>query len=203
MKIYLDENELEKEYQSLSLPELLNSVKSNLQDKIINRIFINDVEVNEKYLEESLVEKTDIEEIKFTTRDTKDLIQETLNEIERYLPILKKGMLDTADLFRMGNTEEASTKYQQVLEGIEWYLQSTSSILNIIGNKKTLDDQKETIDKFNKLLGDIMVAYKKDDFILVADMLEYEMVEYIDDFIEFNENIRNNLKNPQQQSEDL
>ncbi len=186
MKILLDHNELGDEYKKLTLPELLSSVKNNLQDRILKQIFINKVEVNERYLNESLLEKDDIESIKFITQDTKDLIKETLDEIENYLPVLRDGVLDASMLFRKGSIKEANEKYQLVLKGIEWYLQVISNIIKISGDEEVYIESQNNLDKLNKALTDLMVAHKKDDIILVADMLEYDIVDYIQDLIRFN-----------------
>lgn len=189
MRIFLDKIELGDEYNELTLPELLDSVKNNLKDKIIKKIYINNVEVNERYLNESLLEKDDIEIIKFVTQGTIDLVKETLNEVEKYLPVLRTGVIDTADLFRSGKNKESNGKYQQVIEGISWCIEAISSILSLTDNDELYKEGQEKLNKFNKTLTDLMIAHKKDDIILLADILEYEVSEFIDGFIEINKRL--------------
>lgn len=193
MKIYINNKEIKDEYNSLTLPEILDKIKNDLDNEILQEIQINEVEVNEKYLKDSLVEKEDIDEIHFITQKTEDLIKNTLNQAADYLPKLKDGIVDTAALFRNGEEEKANNKYQQIIDGIDWYTDVLSKISKIIGDENLYNESQELIKGFNKPLTELMVAYNKNDIVLVADILEYEIVDYIDDFIEFNEKL-NQLK---------
>ncbi|NLM96918.1 MAG: hypothetical protein GX175_04800 [Halanaerobiaceae bacterium] len=189
MKIFLDKKELGDEYRGLTLPELLDSVKNSLKDKILKHIYINKVEVNERYLLESTLDKDDIKIIEFVTQSTGELIKETLNEVERYLPVLKTGVLDTADLFRNGKDREANEKYQLIIEGIGWYTEVISGILALMDNDGYYQQVQKTLNEFNESLTDLMIAHQKDDLILLADILEYEISEFIDEFISISQHI--------------
>jgi hypothetical protein len=189
VKIFLDKKELGDEYRGLTLPELLDSVKNSLKDKILKHIYINKVEVNERYLLESTLDKDDIKIIEFVTQSTGELIKETLNEVERYLPVLKTGVLDTADLFRNGKDREANEKYQLIIEGIGWYTEVISGILALMDNDGYYQQVQKTLNEFNESLTDLMIAHQKDDLILLADILEYEISEFIDEFISISQHI--------------
>ncbi len=189
MKIFLDDKKLDNRYKSLSLPELLDTIKDKLDDKILKTILVNEVEVNERYLKETLIDKEDIKSINFVTKKTEILIKETLDQIDEYLPTLKKGVINTANLFRENEIGKANSKYQQIIEGIVWYSGVISKIVSLLAKKDIDNKVEEMLKELNKTLTEIMVAQKKDDIVLVADMLEYEIVEYIDDFIEFNNKI--------------
>lgn len=195
MKIFLDEKKLDNGYKSLSLPELLNSIQDNLDDKILKTILVNDVEVNERYLKETLIEKEDIKSIKFVTKKTEILVKETLDQIDEYLPTLKKGVINTADLFRKNEIRKANSKYQQIIEGIVWYTGVISKIVSLLAKKDIDNKVEEMLNELNKTLTEMMVAHKKDDIVLVADMLEYEIVDYIDDFIELTGEIKVAIRN--------
>jgi len=189
LKIFLDDKKLDNRYKSLSLPELLDTIKDKLDDKILKTILVNEVEVNERYLKETLIDKEDIKSINFVTKKTEILIKETLDQIDEYLPTLKKGVINTANLFRENEIGKANSKYQQIIEGIVWYSGVISKIVSLLAKKDIDNKVEEMLKELNKTLTEIMVAQKKDDIVLVADMLEYEIVEYIDDFIEFNNKI--------------
>lgn len=190
MKIYINDREIEDEYNSLTLPEILDKIKTNLDNEILQEIQINEVEVNEKYLKDSLIEKEDIDEINFITQKTGDLIKNTINQAADYLPKLKEGIAETADYFRNGEEKKGNNKYQQIIDGIEWYNDVITKILTIINNEKLYNESQELIKELNKPLTELIVAYNKDDIVLVADILEYEIVDYIDEFIEFNRKLK-------------
>lgn len=100
MKILLNDKKLDNDYSELTLPQILNNIKRKLDKKIVKKIIINEVEVNERYLEKSLIDKDDINKINFITQSTVDLTKETLNEIDSYLPKLRTGSLKTVELFK-------------------------------------------------------------------------------------------------------
>ena len=190
MKIYLNKKEVGEKFQSLALPELLKKIKDDLENEILKQIFINEVEVNEKYLKESLINKEDIDEIRFVTQRTEDLIKETLQEADDYLPKLKKGILKTVKHFRDDELQKANNNYQNILEGIEWYLDVVNKIISIFDDEELYDDYQKSVKNINEKLTELMVSYKKEDMVLVADILEYEITEYIDNFIEFNKKVK-------------
>lgn len=190
MKTYLNEKELGEEYESLSLLNLLNKIKTETKDKVIEKIIINDIEVNEEFLQETHIDKEDIKAIKFITQRTDDLIEETLEQIDQYLPKLKKGVKNTADLFRKNETVDGNNKYQHIIKGLEWYTGVISKIISLLERDEIYKGTTEMLNKLNKTLIELMITHKKDDMILLADILEYEIVDYIDDFIELNQKIK-------------
>lgn len=186
MKIFINNKKFKEEkYKDLTLPELLEEFKSKFDDEIIHSIQINEVEVNEKYLKESLIDKDEINKIEFFTKKTSSLINETLDEANEYLPKLRKGTEQTASLFR-NSDNEAIKNYHLILNGLEWYIEALSQITSLINNKNYYQKGQKMINEINKTLSDLMVAYNKEDFVLVADILEYEIVDIIENLYEFN-----------------
>ena len=194
MKIYLNDKKIDESYNSLALPNLLSQVKADLEDEVLKEICVNEVKVNEKYLNESLVDKEDIDKIKFVTQKTEDLIKNSLKEADEYLPKLKKGVLDAADYFRNGEDEKANNKYQQVLNGLEWYTDVITRILSILNVESLYSQRQKIIKDLNETLTNLMVAYNKEDIVLVADILEYEIADFIDEFIELNNQVKDSCE---------
>jgi hypothetical protein len=195
LKVYINDKKLKYEnYSSLTLPELLKKIKNDLDNEILREIYVNEVQVNEKYLRESLLDKEDIEKIKFVTQNTEELVKNSLNEADDYLPKLKKGILDTADYFRNGEDEKGNNTYQQIVEGLEWYTDIITKILSIINHEELYNESQEVIKDLNEPLTELMEAYNKNDIVLIADILEYEIVDYIERFIELNNKAKNNFE---------
>ncbi len=193
MKIFLDEKPIGEKFNDMNLPEIFNKIQNSLEDRILNAIFINEVEVNEKYFRESLIDKDEIKKIEFFTQKTSSLINETLNEASEYLPRLKKGIKETASLFR-NSDDKAVQNYQLILNGLEWYIETLSRVTSLMSNEEYYKKGQNMINDINKTLSDLMVAYNKEDFVLVADILEYEIVETIEELIEFNKILISKIK---------
>lgn len=191
MKILLNDKKLDNDYSELTLPQILNNIKRKLDKKIVKKIIINEVEVNERYLEKSLIDKDDINKINFITQSTVDLTKETLNEIDSYLPKLRTGSLKTVELFRNGDLKQANNKLQLIFDGLNWYTQSTQNIVNLLDNVELQNDLRNKLLSLNKFLEEIYKAQANDDNILIADILEFEIIDSIDEFIFLNNKITN------------
>ncbi|KXS40474.1 MULTISPECIES: hypothetical protein [unclassified Candidatus Frackibacter] len=189
MKVYLNGQAIKDLSDLNNIVEVLNGIYSRLNNEIISNIFINDVEVNESYLIENNYNLDQISNIKFKTTKVNILIQETLEQADEYLPKLRKGIIETTELFRQGNIEEGNQKYQLCLEGLEWYTDALESILSLISNDQLKEEGKNKLTNINTILVDIMKAFQNEDMVFVADLLEYEILDYIDDFIKFNKKL--------------
>jgi hypothetical protein len=195
LKIYLNDKELDNEYRFLTLPELLESVKDDIENRILKQILVNGTEVEEKYLSEKLIDKEDIQVIKFVTQRTDELIKGTLNQIDEYLHKLKDGIEETVDLFRTGETNKANKMYQQIIEGLDWYIQVTTKILSLLNTEGLKKKGNNKLNDLNEILGEIMEAQENEDTVLIADILEYEISRYIEEFMDFNDEINNFISN--------
>ncbi len=193
MKIVLNGEEKYYDFKDENLAEILNLIGENMEKEIIDEIYVNDVEVNLKYLTDSLIEADDIKSLKINTKKVTTLINNTLQEIDNYLPVLKNGCLDAADLFRNNDFEEANQKYQLILDGIDWYTGTITHIINLLDFENEKKDFENYIILLNDTLSEIINAYENKDNILVADILEYELTEIIENFIQKNEVIKNHI----------
>lgn len=195
MKIYINEKKLLiKDLDEMSTDDLLNFVQDNLNKEIINEIILNGISVNFNFLKENVQDFSDYNTIIFKTKKNKDLIKETIAEANKYLPKLKKGVLDAATLFRKNELKKANKKFQQLIDGIEWYLNVTYKINELANKDKGI--KKELLDELDNFLSEIIIAHKNEDIILLADLLEYEIAEFINEFINYNNLLFNevNLK---------
>jgi len=180
---------MNKDYSGLTLPQILDEFRNKLDKRIIKKIIINEVEINERYLAESMIDKEDIDEIKIITQSTGDLIEETLNEINSYLPKLRAGSLDTVNLFRKGDLNQANNKLQLILDGLNWYTESTKNIVNLLDSEDLQKDFRNKLLALNNFLKEIHEAQENDDNILIADILEFEIIDSIDEFISLNDKV--------------
>lgn len=186
MKLLVDNKEKKYKLNNEKLSDILNLIQSELDERIIEKIFINEVEVNQEYLTDDLIEIDDIKELKIETKTIDSLISDTLDEIKVYLPKLKNGCIDAADLFRNNELKEANDKFQLILNGIEWYTKTISRILTLLEDDELKDQLENELILMNTTLKELIDAHENEDIVLVADILEYELIEFIDRFIEKN-----------------
>lgn len=92
-----------------------------------------------------------------------------LETVEEYIDILKKGILETAGYFQNGEEYKGNVFIPDITEGIQW-------IIDVI--ILTRDVQVETIDvsELKENLQEIVIAFESEDYILIGDLFEYEIV---------------------------
>ncbi|KEH94444.1 hypothetical protein [Clostridium massiliodielmoense] len=106
----------------------------------------------------------------------------TANE---YLNNLEEGIHKVVEAFQQEDEKKGCSLIPLVAEGINWII----DVVNL-----TKDIQKENIDisQIDEKLEEIVEAIESEDYILVGDLFEYEVLPIIKDI---HENIRNILEN--------
>ncbi|PTX16479.1 hypothetical protein SAMN04488598_12428 [Halanaerobium congolense] len=188
MEIYINENLIVSE-DITDKKDILELVESKLEDEIIDKIHLDQVEVSLKYFQENELDLDRIDKIKFESKKVEQLITETLKEAENYLPKLKKASNNSAELFKNGKEADASDLLDKTLEGIQWYLEVVNGILSLIDNEELKDKGNKILSDFTQALNRAMVALQNENYDYLGDLLEVEMMEYLDKLSDFNQEL--------------
>jgi hypothetical protein len=188
MKIYINENVIEAEKIN-EKNEILELVESKLENEIVDTIYLDEIEVSLEYFQENELDLERIEKIKFESKKVEQLITETLAEAENYLPKLKKALNNSAELFKNGKEADASELLDKTLEGIQWYLEVINKIISLIDDEELEDQGNKILTDFTQALNRAMVALQNEDYDYLGDLLEVEMVDYIDKLKDFNQEL--------------
>ena len=92
-------------------------------------------------------------------------------------------------LGKENEVEEAANLLDKTLEGIAWYLEVINDIISLIDNEELKEKGKEFLNNFTQALNRAMLALQNEDFDYLADLLEIEMVEYLDKLSDFNQEL--------------
>lgn len=187
MNIYLNEELLE--IKTNNNREIAEKINSELEEEIIEKIYLDEVEVSLDYFLNNQLELENFDEIKFITKDISLLIKESLEATEEYLPKLQDGIKETAAELRNENHQNASELLNKSIDGLEWYLNILNSILDLREEDALSKNLKNYTEKFNIALNRAMIALKKEEYNDLADLLEAEIISYIDTFSEFNKQL--------------
>ena len=188
MEIYINENQIEAEAVT-DKKDVLELVETNLDNEIIDTIQLDDVEISLEYFQENDLDLKRIEKINFESQKVEQLIKETLLEAEDYLPKLKNALNNSAEFFKNGKEADASDLLDKTLEGIQWYLEVINGIMSLIDNKELKNKGNKILSDFTQALNRAMVALQNEDYDYLGDLLEVEMVEYLDKLKDFNQEL--------------
>ena len=187
----------ESEFEGDTIGEILDSIVQQTPGSYIRCIWLDKKEASPDDHETLQKNPTDIQSLEVELANLKDLAANNLANALDYLKRLIPGFEKAASLFRTGNEQEANRYYLQILEGIDWF----SQVVNLIMKPETgypigSDSDNESLEVRQKKLTDLMSqmleANKKQDWVLLADLLEYEMLPFYQDW----EKILSKLENP-------
>lgn len=98
---------------------------------------------------------------------------ETLKTANEYMNNLKNGINSIVEKFQSGNESEALDILPLVIDGMQWM----SQVILL-----TRDVQKKNLNfvEFNEKLEEIVEAIQNEDYILVGDLFEYEILPLLE-----------------------
>jgi len=185
MKISINGAETEESsFQGETLKEVLDAILKSRQDSYIRRIWLEGQEVSSSAQDTLMTSTSSIELLELELAYLGDLLANNLANAKEYLEKLIPGFQKAADLFRMGNEQEAHKFYLQVLDGIDWFSQVVLNIVKSRGNQvegQSLGDRQETL---TGLMAQMLEANQNQDWVMLADLLEYEMIPFYKDWQE-------------------
>lgn len=103
-----------------------------------------------------------------------ELVHETVQSFNEYLTKLPKGCHDIAELLRTNNIPEALISIMNFTEGAIWLVQANDLLVKngVIYNLKS--------SKINEYLNEINTGLEIQDYVLVADIFEYEIAPFFE-----------------------
>ena len=201
MRITIDDRKyklnLEKAPNLQNLGQLIGFIMENFiqPGKVIVSLKLNGKEYNESSEYTMETNLSEIQSINIVTEEWSKLIKEAIISAHEYLDKIISAIQTVCDLFRKNKLVEANKLYSQCLEGINWYMTLIGSIdknLTLSGQFPPLYD--EELSEFSSLLEEILNAQKNADFILLSDLLEYELTECLKKFIKKLDEVEKGLR---------
>ncbi len=189
MKIYVNGEEETGTYPAATLGELLDSIlqcKPELGN-FYSRVSLNQEEVapDSESIRETPVAK--IETLETEISSLPQIVNKNLANIQAYLGKLIPGIERAAGLFRSGDEKEANQFFIHIIDGMDWFSQVVESLekaVDLIPGSRRLDEGqvKGRQEKLVTLVQQMEEANKNKDWVLLADLLEYEILPYYNEW---------------------
>ena len=183
----------ESELKGETLEAILDMMVKNTPGSYIRRIWLDQQEFPSDDRETLQKKPADINCLEVELANLKDLVATNLSNALDYLEKLIPGFDQAADLFRTGNEQEANKYYIQILDGMDWF----SEVVNVVMSSEGEGQEPENSlrirqAKLTDLMSQMLEANKNQDWVLLADILEYEMTPFYKEW----QTILSKLKNP-------
>ena len=183
----------ESDLKGETLEAILEMMVKNTPGSYIRRIWLDQKEFPADDPETLQKKPADINSLEVELANLKDLVATNLSNALDYLEKLIPGFDQAADLFRMGNEQEANKYYIQILDGMDWFSEVTNIVMSSKGEGSEPEDTFRLRQaKLTELMGQMLEANKNQDWVLLADILEYEMTPFYKEW----QTILTKLKNP-------
>ena len=133
---------------------------------------------------EAWAARTDVAELRLATQTPRELLAGSLRVSREWLPPLRAELSGCAGRFRMGEDAGAIESLLRVVEGLRLLFSGAGQIQRLaagLGGTVALGLPAGLLDDFHaqvpRLLDEIIQAQERRDWILLADLLEYDVVE--------------------------
>ena len=183
MDIYVnEEKQPSAEFSGLTGSEIAAKIREEWPEEIIEEIRLDGEEVSLVLFQDKLDSGEKAEKAEFMLKDTSELVSETLTAASDYLPRLMSGIEEMAFMFRNQEIEPARELYLEVLEGIEWTLETLTRIVSLQDDKSLKQEFHVELKEQQKALNRALEAFQNEDYQYLADVFELEILDYLERF---------------------
>ncbi|MBT5867422.1 MAG: hypothetical protein HOH38_01135 [Nitrospinaceae bacterium] len=185
MKISINGAEAEDgSFPGETLKEVLDAILKNREDSYIRRVWLDGQEVSSTAQDSLMTSTSSIALLELEVANLQDVLANNLVNVKEYLEKLIPGFQKAADLFRMESEQEANKYYLQILDGVDWFSQVIVTIMQSWGEKLEGQSLEERQKKQTEFMAQMLEANQNQDWVLMADILEYEMIPLYEDWRE-------------------
>ena len=184
MKLLVNGKEETVSYMGETLGDLLLHIEKEgvPQGNVVRSIKIDGQESSPDSPEVQKTPLSAIATLEVEISTLSDIINKNIENADAYLIRLIPGIEKSVELFRMGNEQEANKFFINIIDGIDWLSQVLDMILAAKAiSPDTVFDGKSIQDRRASLVGltqQMVDANKNQDWVLLADLLEYEILPY-------------------------
>jgi len=172
------------ENEPAALEMIFAKINEFLEDTglIFSHLKVDDTEVYTDYYNYLKKRIDRVELVEVEVRTVTEILQDALLTAEEYLERALPETESLAGEFYQGPSGETWTKFQQLLEGVEWLNQLLETIDQ---NKLKPENWKKYVPvalRFKEELHNLQEALEGRDYVLMGDILLYEITPCLKDF---------------------
>jgi len=184
MKLLVNGKEETVSHMGETLGDLLLHIEKEgvPQGNVVRSIKIDGQESSPDSAEAQKTPLSEIGTLEVEISTLSDIINKNIENADAYLIRLIPGIEKSVELFRMGNEQEANKFFINIIDGIDWLSQVLDMILtakaispDTVFDGKSIQDRRASLMDLTQQMVD---ANKNQDWVLLADLLEYEILPY-------------------------
>ncbi|XXJ20136.1 hypothetical protein ACR42D_11450 [Desulfovibrio caledoniensis] len=166
----------------------------HLEDRIVTDVMINHEPFTEIYPHQAEdIDMSEVESVEITTMATEEMAVEITLELYKVVNLMSEGGKRVATLFRQADDAEALETYQDLIDVIRNFL----NMIGILRDEYSLKDHPsylESAEEFNAMFTEMGSVLENEDWILLADLLEYEFLPAVEKWKTVIKSLRDDIR---------
>lgn len=195
--IVIDGNKTDLDISSFeNLEQIFEKVMSSgqLDDRIVTDVLVNDEPFSEIYPNQSEdIETSEIDTLEIKSSSAVEMAGAITLELYKVVNIMAGGGKQVAELFRQADDAEALELYQDLLDVTRDFLGMVGILREQFSLKKNVDFEK-VVEDFSSLFTEMTEVQENEDWILLADLLEYEFLPSVEKWKTVISTIREDIR---------
>ena len=188
MKIKIDGNYVDLSVHGNKQDSLYDFISNGIvnfipKGRVIKDIYLNGTKFDELLINDEKAKALGLGEggeLSIITMGSNELILESISAINNYFNDLSKNLSKVSDLLRVGNDKDGFNDFAADLKGVTAFVQIMDKLapfLNIDYSIYTYKEKtiKAYFDDLEAVLSKILETQKDRDYIMLADIIEFEM----------------------------
>lgn len=192
MKIFIEDQILEYENRKDEIDKILNEIDTIIikSSKILSHMVIDGYEIYENFYDYFLDNIRVIENVEVVALTLKELVDDILISTLNYLERTPNIIENLADKFYKTPDIEAWNDLNDLLGGISWIINTSSSIdqegrlKDIVSSYEDWNHYAKELFSLQEILPDFEGALSSGDNVTVADILSYEITSIFKEMAE-------------------
>ncbi len=197
--INFTQNDLKQKFGSqCHLKDIIQSIENEFLEsgQVVCNISLNNTELSEeKELEFKNTSILKIQHLSFQLENPQTLVKDVCLNWTKMLPDLIKKIETTSNIIRFETPQNSLSSIENLIEFCEYFTASIDSVYKYLSGFNLLnkyeDHWLDQSSKYHDIVKELLYAFEKQDFVLISDILEYDLTDCFNNWLEL---IKDSLK---------
>ncbi|WP_018125570.1 hypothetical protein [Desulfovibrio oxyclinae] len=168
--------------------------EGRLDDRVVTDVYLNEEPFSEIYPNQSEdIELSEVQSIEIKTVPFDTMAVEITRELYKVVNIMAKGAEGVSDLFRRADDAEALESYQDLLDVTRHFLNMVSMLRDEYSLKEN-PEYNGASELMSELFTEMSDVLENEDWILLADLLEYDFLPAVEKWKKVIANLREDIR---------
>ena len=179
-----------------NLEQLLIKVMeaNHLNDRVVTDVLVNKEPFSEIYPHQAEdIETSEIESVEIISMATAEMAVNITRELYKVVTLMDHGARKVASLFRKADDNEALEVYQDLMDVTRDFL----GMIGVLRGEFSLKHNatfNEGAEELSSLFSEMLEVIENEDWILLADLLEYEFIPTVERWKKIVAQLREDIK---------